>query len=1335
MSGNDHSQFPSQGQNHGTNQQDSFGPVLLDPALIDPALGGPELDEDNGGISMDLNQLPWYQLDPVPAPAPAPAPAGPAFPPSAFPSLTFGTSTSSYYPDTGLDPHAALPDFDSAFDTSAFGSATPSTVATPITDESSFTGTSRGTKRTRASSPDTSGTPAKRTRRNAPRATGAGTDSSPIPTPRRSTRNRTRKPPSKNDADTSDDDKPKRKHPRRSIPIRRRQAILVGGPDETAVAQLHTHSQRKNAKEAGEAAVDIASATVYGRGGTEIVVAGTICDFCANHAVGKQMYAANPVCDWKQIPSIGSEVYNLECSNCANYRSRNRQPGEIANKDDHMCRLPGPVSALIDFKHKKYGDADSRNYAPTACNLCSKKGFFHTCDIDLTLGYYCSRCRRDQNCAVGDAATQPLRRPVKLLQPAWYRHACDRCLMRHKRREAMPAAKCCSWLTDRNEWEQGKSCSQCETDGAICMASEVVIAAPSHQPVPSTWRIRPKFELEEAEKKKDQKPRYHEYLEVTPHATWRSRCQGCESGGRTVPCQVMWTQPYHACERCTQFGIECLVQHLNKAWTRYPIYDLSRVGFGHYTPYVVCKTCKETGRNCDRQRPCDSCKKKNIKCEILVKEVSHGLVARHKTTLNDRRGKAYKPGPLYYLALGYGPDGVNSIKDGRSIEHWIGPIAPIYGITDPDNSRQHYQAINELHREHRPPLGIMPPNGTQLGALANRIPKDLTTFELGNMIAQLWQDPQVPVSDAATYRKIWNQMRDAQLLKMREAGMVGPATDNSAPRSFLGNPVLLDQENLHLGLTLGTPDGIAQVCTQSQSLHDPSQARLQPAQLPGQLPDGQAAHGGDDQQPDMTYQSSYPPIGVDEDLYSADDIVLPWPGQQPNNNVTQQQGNVEYQASNLMSAADFIQQSQPAQSSGSDITQMGPDELRSLFGLDEVSQNRSLMQQRQRWPAAKSPAIVEPTGEGTVFQNRVPRDPNAKMTFNPFLGFTLNQHQKPRPNTNTKSSRWKVFNPLEDLDMDEWRRPRSQPTQEGSGPRLFSVVNGQANQPAPWHDVLSDVPYNYRGERTEHCCAEPSEGGFGYCGSWNNNERDQATCQSLAHRNTVPGYFPICNDCTQGNVKDLFHHEHNPVTETELLSMRAYLCNQCASHISSSAQNAAQYRVIGARRIYGIVADKERSQTTYNPDNNLSNIVEFRSGTEALTGCSCANRMLGTSLCRFHRLYYAEEVLRYSAVIQEWRLSSFKKAVCPSCLAQKPLEQANLSADFGSGFLSGAPTAWACVNCNDWVANEKNGEGNQPRVIDKALWNLNIGRELLGPNQGMAPSRIHMVEDVEMMDA
>jgi hypothetical protein len=389
-------------------------------------------------------------------------------------------------------------------------------------------------------------------------------------------------------------------------------------------------------------------------------------------------------------------------------------------------------------------------------------------------------------------------------------------------------------------------------------------------------------------------------------------------------------------------------------------------------------------------------------------------------------------------------------------------------------------------------------------------------------------------------------------------------------------------------------------------------------------------------------------------------------------------------------------------------------------------------QLRGRFIANRNYARASKVDKGRrAFANRAPENANTEeKSFNPFLSFVLDANQKPRLKAKEKSSRWKVFNPLEGLDMEKWHKSSSQPDESASEPRLFSVANGQWKQPAPQANVLDDVPYQQRGGRSQQCCAEPGNGGIGRCSSRNVGGQDQAVCQSLAHRNTLPGYFPVCNDCIQGNVKDMFHHNHNPITENELLSMRAYLCNDCAGHMSSSVQNAAEYRAIGARRIYGVVGDRKHSQSTYMPDNDPSRAVEFHNSTEALTGCSCANRMFGTSLCRFHRLHYAEEALKFSALMQEWRLSCFKKAVCPGCLARKPLDKANLSADFG-GFLNGAPTAWACVNCNDWVANEKNDKTNQPSLIDKKLWNSNIGRELLGPRREAA-QRVHEIEDVEM---
>ncbi|KAF4971878.1 hypothetical protein FSARC_1383 [Fusarium sarcochroum] len=1449
MAGNHLPQAPqgsnstSQNQNNGTNLTATAfgyqGAGWIDPDLIDPALGA--------GLSPP--QFPQFQPPAVPAETPVPVPAS-IIPPITNP-VSVSPVTSSFAPQPFFPQPFAPPAFSGQASTAPRFTAPPfvpsafavpaSTVpglappafappafSPPVSAQTADTSTAEGKKRTRLPTARPS-TPAKRARKTAPKASGAGADDnsdndhSPAPSATRSSA-RIRKRKVQAGGDDEDEDN----------------GALVTPPRSAAKARGKKRKAPATSKDDDEEDDDDRAVKRSKLADTQTIVQGTICDFCANHPIGKEMYAANPICDWQQIVNKSGEVYNLECTNCANVRSRNRHRLEIANKLDHMCQVPGPSSNLIDFDHKKYGDADAASYTEKACNNCSRNNFDETCDVDTTLGYYCFRCRHDQ-CRIGKVV-QPIRRPNKLhRERPWFRHSCDRCQLRQKLFGDMKGDDCCSWLLDRREWGQNRGCTRCFKDGAICLDEDNLIAPPSHEPTPASWQIREKFDLDEEvkEKKDRKKKRWHEYVEVNRRTTWRKKCVACDTAGRRNACIIKWEQSGYACERCTQFGIDCFVRHEDKSLTRYPIYDLSRVGFGHFTPYVVCKGCKENGRNCDRQRPCDSCTHNRTKCDPVSKTFVHGCVVRSKITADGSN-----PGPLYYLALGYGPAGVEDIKDGRHVEHWVGPIAPMYGIIDHKDAAQHYRDINALHRPHRPPVGVAPPNGNSQGTLGGKQAKEFQARELGELIAQLWKHPQVPVSHSQAYRNIWEGLRNAQNEKMKEAGiMVHLPVKPQGPRAFQGNPVLQDQEVLHLGLSLGAPQGYEfvpqdplQPAPQDEDTQgQPEYGSPQLAQPPGQLSYGQPQqsyqppaippqhllyganlpsplHWGNQgplsplagsQYMDSGYQSSFgggshqshypsyndplpPPqpaqsfanqdtadglIGFDGsvgygiyntqqptfgsdinqsyyqpaadplfqqpafDALQQENSYQPAPPQQPQNSFYPQLLDQWDQQGN--NGQLTFPTAQPPQHLANhdygepvDITTMNEDELRKFFGVE----NRSAVDDRQRWPNTRtSRTSKKPAREGTALAIRAPEDANAKKAFNPFLGFTLDPEQKPRFKPNHTSSRWKVFNPLEGLDMDEWRSTQNQSDKKDSQPRLFSVVNGQNNQLVPWQDVLGDVPYKKRGERTDHCCAEPGEGGFGYCGSRNSHERDQATCQSLAHRNTAPGYFPVCGECVQGNAKDLFRLNHNPITESELLSMRAYLCNDCAGHMSSSAHNAAQYSVIGARRIYGIVADSNHSQTIFRPDDNPAHIVEFQNDTEAFTGCSCANRMLGTSLCRFHRLYYAEEALKHSAMIQEWRLSHFKKAVCPSCLAQKPLEQVKLSADF-SGFVSGAPTAWACVNCNDWVANERNDESNQPRIIEKVLWNLNIGRELLGPRQEMALGRVHEVEDVEMMD-
>lgn len=166
--------------------------------------------------------------------------------------------------------------------------------------------------------------------------------------------------------------------------------------------------------------------------------------------------------------------------------------------------------------------------------------------------------------------------------------------------------------------------------------------------------------------------------------------------------------------------------------------------------------------------------------------------------------------------------------------------------------------------------------------------------------------------------------------------------------------------------------------------------------------------------------------------------------------------------------------------------------------------------------------------------------------------------------------------------------------------------------------------------------------------------------------------------------------------------MRAYLCHDCAGHISSRALNVLDYHDAGARTVHGTYANGDAPKGIFNLDDDPDNAVEFRRNPKPGTGCFCADKVLGGWLCRYHRLYYAEEMLKQSKLVHEWRLSYFKKPVCPGCLANKPLDEVNMSADHHD-FEEGGPTAWACLTCSEWVVNQQNDEHNRPDVVKGAL--------------------------------
>ncbi|KAF5709020.1 hypothetical protein FMUND_10336 [Fusarium mundagurra] len=1251
----------------------------------------------------------------------------------------------------------------------------PLALPTAPTIQGSFSGPGRK-KRGRAASPDTTAPAPKRTRNLQPNASGDEGDnanSSGIPGPTPSTtspsskqpqRTRKRKADIDEEEHDGEDDLPSDLRPQKK------------SRGEPAASETKSKS-RKNLKKKDHEWVD----------------KGTMCYFCSKHP-------QSTPCDWEQVSqSNGPEVYNLECTNCANYRSENKDNPELAG---HKCQVPGPKTFLIHFEHKRYGFGDPQGYEKTTCNACGRKKQGETCDVDTILGYYCLNCRKDKDCQVGQSE-MPLRRPKKLTRRPWFRHPCDRCFLRHKKFGDMTGDDCCSWIKDRGEWEGRRACKQCQNDGTICLDLGEPMGTFNFdgKNLPASWEIRSQFEAGKENTKGD-KEKWHEYAEVLPSTTWRKPCQGCKTAGKITDCLVMWFQPDNACERCTQLGIDCMAPDPDPekdVIRQYPIFDLSRVGFGQFTPFNVCTQCVRAERNCDRQRPCDSCRHSNAKCDPYNWK-NPGCIDRTKLT-NKENKNTYNPGALYYLALGYGAEGVDDFKDGQRLEHWIGPTAPVYGLIDPKDGPQHYRSVADAHRSHRPPAGIACPPLQSV----DRELKDTTADDLRSLIKQLWFDPQAPKDNLQAYLKVWDFLRDSQNIQLRKVG-IEPDFPVSGVRSFQGGPVLadigrmppVDPQHRH-----DTQSLINQLSIQCRDAYNPQQNALvpQPGSYTELLNDpnqGSAAlrqeeYGGfSQQQPPQprpmrpSLGLTYQPIHGNPDQHTVFNMQggrqtpqdqVP-PNQQDCGNLNQEQLDPHLQQlgppqdptaseqdsqlrrtesfSGMELLGEFVRRSADDESgerppyansailakdiendqqkphSGSQAPDQSPegsnesqDGFWDWIDFDgKQPHRRSRASRVERWHRPQtSRGSKRSSQERTARGNRAPKNANGQDVFNPFLGFTFGPDQKPQFKEKPKSSRWKVFNHLEGIDMSEWHESKSKEPEEESQIRLFSIVNGQTNQPTPLRDVLGDVPHEEKVIRTKRYCAEPGEGGWGSCATFDDGEQGQATCQSSAHRNTVLPYFPVCNNCTRGNVKYLFQHEHNPITESELLSMRAYLCNECAGQMSGGAANAVQNQIIGTRRVYGIAADEAQSQNRQKLVNDPSKAASLKRSTEALTGCSCANRMLGTSLCRFHRLYYAEEVMKHVALMQEWRLSRFKKAVCPSCLAQKPSEQVNVSANV-DGFVTGAPTAWACVVCNDWVVNEQNDVNNQPKAIDKPLWNLNIGRKLLGPHREITTGRV-----------
>lgn len=445
-----------------------------------------------------------------------------------------------------------------------------------------------------------------------------------------------------------------------------------------------------------------------------------LCPFCRDHPEGQRMARERP-CNVEMV-----DGFVMECQNCADYRFSSADP-------DHKCLCSPDEQETQVFR--RYATNQPVEFPEgSICTPCSHLPSSQRCDVDPYLQLQCTNCsgsnkKNCQSCYLKLPNSQNLgwdpetpklmddKPSLRKGKDKWFRHECDIC---SNHGAETSTVRPCSWLRTK---ENTAACERCTAGKMSCMASGILVAHPAVLDLPTAWTTSSKLDGGWVD------------LRGSPNV-YRKQCASCAKQKRH--CRVSAKHIDYACNWCWQTGMTC--QDKDDPNRFYPLFNISRVGIGNFCPFSRCTRCEETGRNCDRQRPCDSCVHNNEddKCDKWLK-------LGDDRTLNCLDGRV-KPGRqpagiLYYLSLGYGPGGVNDVKDGTKIEHWVGPPFPRYAHLTvkqrpdqilPQNKMCIVSGV-EAHRKDMMPRGA-PPLGAPGYPLENVNVDSLTVDILRNML-------------------------------------------------------------------------------------------------------------------------------------------------------------------------------------------------------------------------------------------------------------------------------------------------------------------------------------------------------------------------------------------------------------------------------------------------------------------------------------------------------------------------------------------------------------------------------------------------------------------------
>ncbi|KAJ0325081.1 hypothetical protein COL5a_007588 [Colletotrichum fioriniae] len=361
----------------------------------------------------------------------------------------------------------------------------------------------------------------------------------------------------------------------------------------------------------------------------------------------------------------------IECHRCTRHRA--------LVDPNHICKVLGREHWQKRFANSRpsYPITETSSSVCVRCKAHQGSGRVALCDIDDRVKIGCTPCKNDRAlCRVYDEQKVSGEKP-DVDQPAevmwnrpvpgdgtvpagrrpWWRQMCQGC---------QPGkTKPCSWIRDFRLREY--KCTSCVEKNIPCVDPWTAATYDT----PYTWAPGDGDKIV--------------YDKGTKLREGRHRCTNCVTN--QAMCRSLTDEEEFACVRCTSWGLVCQMpgngsRHPSR---QLPWIDRKRIGWSGWTKSTAngkgmkfrgCLRCRENGYKCDRKRPCDTCVNDRAEADCDSWVMNRELVRRKGTDGVEQ--------PEYYMALGYGPKGINDDRMLCLEANLLGPDRPRYAVmTDP----------------------------------------------------------------------------------------------------------------------------------------------------------------------------------------------------------------------------------------------------------------------------------------------------------------------------------------------------------------------------------------------------------------------------------------------------------------------------------------------------------------------------------------------------------------------------------------------------------------------------------------------------------------------------